>query len=235
MSANAYPRRFPRFVRPAVVANPSLVAPSLTANRSAVRPWNRNDNGRRVLAGGLLMAAPPGDWPASGPAWIVALDIERLTSCPNPIKGELRNKTYELFEVALRTAGIENAIAIGSSTAATASWPLFIRLTGHPRHWCSTASSRFSAACSSPITTPCFHASANRNGNCGSVSSCMPARSTTTLTDVSVRPWMSAFRLLAQCGSRQKGAPGEGRSAGTSCLRGYPQLGRAPWLRRHRL
>lgn len=37
---------------------------------------------------------------------IVALDIERSTSRPNPIKGELRNKTYELFEVALRRAGI---------------------------------------------------------------------------------------------------------------------------------
>jgi hypothetical protein len=37
---------------------------------------------------------------------IVALDIEHSTSRPNPIKGELRNKTYELFEVALRTAGI---------------------------------------------------------------------------------------------------------------------------------
>ncbi len=38
---------------------------------------------------------------------IVALDIERSTSRPNPIKGELRNKTYELFEAALRTAGID--------------------------------------------------------------------------------------------------------------------------------
>jgi class 3 adenylate cyclase len=38
---------------------------------------------------------------------IVALDIERSTSRPDPIKGELRNKTYELFEVALRTAGID--------------------------------------------------------------------------------------------------------------------------------
>ena len=37
---------------------------------------------------------------------IVALDIERSTSRPNPVKGELRNKTYELFEAALRTAGI---------------------------------------------------------------------------------------------------------------------------------
>ncbi len=37
---------------------------------------------------------------------IVALDIERSTSRPNPVKGELRNKVYELFEVALRTSGI---------------------------------------------------------------------------------------------------------------------------------
>jgi hypothetical protein len=37
---------------------------------------------------------------------IIALDIERSTSRPNPIKGELRNKIYELFEAALRAAGI---------------------------------------------------------------------------------------------------------------------------------
>jgi hypothetical protein len=37
---------------------------------------------------------------------IVALDIERSTCRPNPIKGELRNKTYELFEAALRMSGI---------------------------------------------------------------------------------------------------------------------------------
>lgn len=38
---------------------------------------------------------------------IIALDIERSTSRPNPIKGELRTKTYELFDVALRTSGID--------------------------------------------------------------------------------------------------------------------------------
>ena len=37
---------------------------------------------------------------------IVALDIERSTSRPDPVKRELRNKTYELFEGALRAAGI---------------------------------------------------------------------------------------------------------------------------------
>jgi class 3 adenylate cyclase len=39
---------------------------------------------------------------------IVALDIEHSTSRPDPIKGELRNKTYELFEAALRKAGIDS-------------------------------------------------------------------------------------------------------------------------------
>src|SRR5690349_24303184 len=37
---------------------------------------------------------------------ILALDIESSTTRPNPVKGELRNKPYELFEVALCTAGI---------------------------------------------------------------------------------------------------------------------------------
>jgi len=40
---------------------------------------------------------------------ILALDIERSTSRPNPVKAELRNKTYELFEGALRMAGISNS------------------------------------------------------------------------------------------------------------------------------
>jgi hypothetical protein len=40
---------------------------------------------------------------------ILALDIERSTSRPNPIKAELRSKTYELFEVALRWAGISTS------------------------------------------------------------------------------------------------------------------------------
>jgi hypothetical protein len=47
--------------------------------------------------------------PASLPRYraIVALDIERSTSRPNLIKGELRSKTYELFEVALHMAGVD--------------------------------------------------------------------------------------------------------------------------------
>jgi hypothetical protein len=39
---------------------------------------------------------------------IVALDIERSTSRSNPIKGELRSKSYELFEAALNKAGIDS-------------------------------------------------------------------------------------------------------------------------------
>lgn len=38
---------------------------------------------------------------------IVALDIERSANRSNPIKGELRNKIYELFETALRASGID--------------------------------------------------------------------------------------------------------------------------------
>ena len=37
---------------------------------------------------------------------IVALDIERSTSRPDPVKAELRTMLYELFDAALRTAGI---------------------------------------------------------------------------------------------------------------------------------
>jgi hypothetical protein len=37
---------------------------------------------------------------------IAALDIESSTTRPNSVKGELRNKAYELFEIALCTAGI---------------------------------------------------------------------------------------------------------------------------------
>jgi hypothetical protein len=37
---------------------------------------------------------------------IAALDIERSTSRPDPVKAELRNKTYELFDAALCSAGI---------------------------------------------------------------------------------------------------------------------------------
>ena len=39
---------------------------------------------------------------------IIALDIERSTSRPNPIKGELRSMTYELFEAALTNSGIDS-------------------------------------------------------------------------------------------------------------------------------
>jgi len=37
---------------------------------------------------------------------IVALDIERSTSRPDPVKAELRSKTYEMFDAALCSAGI---------------------------------------------------------------------------------------------------------------------------------
>jgi HD domain len=38
---------------------------------------------------------------------IVALDIERSTSRPDPVKGALRTMLYELFDAALRSAGVD--------------------------------------------------------------------------------------------------------------------------------
>ncbi len=38
---------------------------------------------------------------------IVAVDIERSTSRPDGVKAELRNKTYEMFDAALCSAGID--------------------------------------------------------------------------------------------------------------------------------
>jgi class 3 adenylate cyclase len=37
---------------------------------------------------------------------IIALDIEQSTKCTDPVKAELRNKIYELFDESLRSAGI---------------------------------------------------------------------------------------------------------------------------------
>jgi hypothetical protein len=37
---------------------------------------------------------------------VIAVDIERSTSHPDPVKAELRSKLYELFDAALHTAGI---------------------------------------------------------------------------------------------------------------------------------
>jgi hypothetical protein len=44
---------------------------------------------------------------------IVALDIERSTTRPDPVKGELRNKAYELFSGALGIAGIDDRFRDG--------------------------------------------------------------------------------------------------------------------------
>ena len=52
---------------------------------------------------------------------VVALDIERSTSRPDPVKAELRSKLYGVFDAALLEAGIRGSTVTGSSTAATAS------------------------------------------------------------------------------------------------------------------
>jgi hypothetical protein len=56
----------------------------------------------RGIAGRYLTAASPAHHRA-----IVALDIEQSTRRPDPVKAELRGMMYELFEAALRSAGIQ--------------------------------------------------------------------------------------------------------------------------------
>jgi hypothetical protein len=56
---------------------------------------------RRRVAGHGLLARP-----RAHQRTIVALDIERSTSRPDPVKAELRATMYDLFDAALRAAGI---------------------------------------------------------------------------------------------------------------------------------
>jgi hypothetical protein len=56
------------------------------------------------LAFGTLVRSQPAQLPVR--RIIVALDIERSTSRADPVKGELRIMLYELFDAALRSAGI---------------------------------------------------------------------------------------------------------------------------------
>jgi hypothetical protein len=63
---------------------------------------------RRQVAGhGLLRQPPILRRPAAHQRTIVALDIERSTSRPDPVKAELRATMYDLFDAALRAAGIQ--------------------------------------------------------------------------------------------------------------------------------
>jgi hypothetical protein len=58
------------------------------------------------MARGLPRTKPP---PAAGlprHRAVVALDIERSTSRPDPVKAELRSTLYEVFDAALLEAGI---------------------------------------------------------------------------------------------------------------------------------
>lgn len=45
---------------------------------------------------------------------VVALDIERSTSRPDPVTAELRSTLYEVFDAALLDAGITRSVMIPS-------------------------------------------------------------------------------------------------------------------------
>jgi hypothetical protein len=67
---------------------------------------------------------------------IAALDIEQSTTRTDPVKADLRDKMYGLFDEALRSAGIQTPIVIHSSTAATGSWVLFTRWSRRRQQYC---------------------------------------------------------------------------------------------------
>ena len=121
---------------------------------------------------------------------IVALDIERSTSRPDPIKADLRNKAYELFDAALYSAGIrkhhrDRYIDRGDGLLALI----------HPVDQAPKALllNRAIPALSSLLAD--YNASlpppAGCNGSCGSASSPTQETSVTTPTGVSARHSMS--------------------------------------------
>ena len=73
------------------------------------RACHQRGGGGTLMARSLQTVVPAEMLPAAGlprHRAIVALDIERSTSRPDPVKAELRSKVYELFDTALRSAGI---------------------------------------------------------------------------------------------------------------------------------
>ena len=60
----------------------------------------------QVAGRGLLRQPPILRRPVAHQRTIVALDIERSTSRPDPVKAELRATMYDLFDAALRAAGL---------------------------------------------------------------------------------------------------------------------------------
>jgi hypothetical protein len=73
--------------------------------RKAAHEQSRADPQYALATVPQLNRTPPTDGLPRHRA-IVAVDIERSTSRPDPIKGELRRILYELFDQALRSAGI---------------------------------------------------------------------------------------------------------------------------------
>jgi hypothetical protein len=73
--------------------------------RKAAHEQSRADPQYALATVPQLNRTPPTDGLPRHRA-IVAVDIEQSTSRPDPIKGELRRTLYELFDQALRSAGI---------------------------------------------------------------------------------------------------------------------------------
>ena len=116
---------------------------------------------------------------------IVALDIEGSTSRPDPVKAELRTMLYELFDAALRSAGVsarrrdrftdrgDGLLALIDPADQALLFNLVIPVF-----------SRLLAGYNASLPDP-----GGGTANSGSASSCTRGTSTTTTTDASAKPW----------------------------------------------
>ena len=131
---------------------------------------------------------------------IVALDIEGSTSRPDPVKAELRTMLYELFDAALRSAGVsarrrdrftdrgDGLLALIDPADQALLFNLVIPVF-----------SRLLAGYNAGLQDP-----GGRDRRSGSASSCIRGTSTTTTTDASAKPWTLRSAFLTPPASRRR-------------------------------
>jgi hypothetical protein len=139
---------------------------------------------RRQVAGhGLLRQPLILRRPAAHQRTIVALDIERSTSRPDPVKAELRATMYDLFDAALRAARIHPRHRDRFADRGDGFLALIHGVDHSPEVLLRRVIPAYGVLL--PSTTP----SARRKASCGSASLSTPERCSTTPTGASARPW----------------------------------------------
>jgi hypothetical protein len=131
---------------------------------------------------------------------IVALDIEGSTGRSDPVKAELRTMIYELFDAALRSAGIS---ARHRDRFADRGDGLLALIDRQTSRCCSASPSPLSPGCW-PATTPASRIRGGTTAGSGSASSSTPATSMTTTTDASAKPSTSPSGYSTPPASRRR-------------------------------